>query len=82
MNIENFYKDVHKALLEDEKYQQVLDSMDEAERKTTENFMKNFMGYWQDNVINPLTEKIDNDPDFKKALYQKMSELIPNNGKE
>lgn len=82
MKAEDYYKDVHKALLNDTKYQQVLSSLDEEEKKQTENFMKNFMEYWQKQAIDPLLEKLDNDDDFKKALYNKMGDLIPNEGKE
>jgi len=78
MKLEDFYKDVHKALLDDPKYQQVLKSMDEEEQKQTQQFMKNFMGYWQEQALDPLVERLNNDPEFKKALYQKMNDLLPN----
>ena len=72
------YEDVHKTLLEDEKYNQVLESMEEEERKQTQAFMKNFMNYWQEQVINPLLELAKN-PDFQKELQNKIGEEIDSN---
>lgn len=82
MKPEDYYTDVHKALLNDAKYQQVLDSLSDEEKEQTVNFMKNFMEYWQVNAINPLIEKLGDDDEFKKALYNKVGDLIPNKGKE
>lgn len=78
MSTKEIYKDVHKALVEDEKYQQVLNSMSEEEKAQTEKFAKDFMSYWQENAMNPLMDMIENDPEFKKSIYQKMSDLVPN----
>jgi len=83
MNVEEIHKNLHKALIEDEKYQQIMKSIaDKEEKKQLSEFMERFMNYFQEKVFNPLSEKIDNDQEFKDALYKKMDSLIPNKGKE
>jgi hypothetical protein len=77
------YKDVHKALIEDEKYQQFMNTIkDEEEKKQLEVFMARFMGYFQEKMFDPLIEKLDKDPEFKDAVYNKLENLLPNNKKE
>lgn len=76
------HKDIHKALIEDEKYKQFMNAMeDEEEKKQLSEFMKRFMGYFQEKMFNPLQEKME-DQEFKDAIYQKFDSIIPNKGKD
>lgn len=77
------HKDLYKTLLEDQKYNQIIESIANEEEKVQINeFMKKFMNYFQEHMFNPLEDKINNDPEFRDALYQKVSTLIPNKEKD
>lgn len=76
------HKDIYKALLEDEKYQQFIGTIEnESEKKELSNFMERFMGYFQKEMFDPLIEKME-DKEFKNALINKLDGIIPNKGKE
>lgn len=76
------HKDMNKALLEDEKYKQLLEAaQSEEEREQIKNFMTNLMSYFQANIFDPLKEKA-NDPEFIEALSKKSDKLIRNNSGE
>lgn len=79
MNIEDMHKNLRKALLEDQKYKQVIESIeDEKEKEILSNYAERLMEYFQENIFSPLVEKVDNDPEFRDALSKKMDKLIPN----
>lgn len=83
MDIKELHKDLHKALLEDPKYNQLLKSIkNEDEKSQLEAFMKNFMNYFQREMFDPLVERSENDPQFMDALAKKMEKLIPNKKSE
>jgi hypothetical protein len=83
MNIEEIHKDVHKALIEDEKYQQFMSTIqNEQEKKLLSDFMQRFMTYFQEKVFDPLAEKMENDKDFKDAVCKNLEDIIPNKDKE
>lgn len=80
MKPEDIYKDLHKAMLDDEKYQQILNSIkDENEKKQVSEFVERIMNYFQANVFDPLAEQLENESDFKEAVVKKMEGVIPTN---
>jgi vacuolar-type H+-ATPase subunit E/Vma4 len=72
-------KDLYKQLIEDEKYQQILESADKEERKAISAYMEKYMKAWQEQFFNPL-EKLMKEKEFVDAISKKMNEVIDNSG--
>ena len=83
MKIEEMHKNLYKALIEDEKYQQIMGSIENEDEKTQlTDFMKRFMNYFQTKMFDPLVERAEKDPEFKDAIAKKIETLIPSKDKE
>lgn len=70
--------DLYKQLLEDEKYQQILESVDDKEKEAIKDYMEKYMKAWQNDFFNPL-EKLMENKEFVDAISKKVADGISNN---
>lgn len=70
-------KDLYKTLIEDEKYQEAVKSLEsEEERKALDSYMKSIMEAFQSQLFDPILEKLENDEEFKKEVSKKVEGII------